>query len=53
MNNKLFYVISIILLAAALGAAAVLTGDSPSNTPAAQTAPSAPSDSSFGNLKIQ
>lgn len=54
MNNKAFYIVSVIILIAALGAALILTGDSPSSTqtPVIQ-APSAPSDSGFSNFKIQ
>lgn len=54
MSNKAFYIVSGIILAIALGAAVILTGDSPSNTQTPiQQAPSAPSDSGFSNFKIQ
>lgn len=52
MKNMTFWVVCTILLVVALAAAAILTEDStPSKNTPAQSAP-APSDSSFGNLKI-
>lgn len=56
MNNRIFWIVMVVVLVVSLGGVAVLSGDSQAQPQSTGAAPapqsSQPSSDSFGNLKI-